>query len=52
MLTENKKQAKQSFKSKYCEMAAPGQVEKLAAIISSEPDSDSEITEVSKEMKD
>ena len=29
-----KKEAKQSFKSKYCEMVAPGQAEKLAAIIS------------------
>ena len=46
------KQAEQSFKSKYCEMVAPGQAEKLAAIISSESDSDSDSTEVSKEMKD
>ena len=45
------KQAKQSFRSKYCGMVAPWQTEKLAAIISSESDSDSE-TEVSKEMKD
>ena len=33
------KQTKQSFKSKNCEMVAPGQAEELAAIISSEPDS-------------
>ena len=33
-------------------MVALGQAEKLAAIISSQSDSDSESTEVSKEMKD
>ena len=33
-------------------MVAPGQAENLAVVTSSESDSDSESTEVSKEMKD
>lgn len=46
------KQAKKSFKLKYCEMVAPGQADKLAEIISSDSESEIDESNISKEMKD
>ena len=46
------KQAKKSFKLKYCEMVTPGQTDKLAQIISSESESELDEPKLSEEMRE
>ena len=46
------KQAKKSFKLKYCEMVAPGQADKFAQIISSESESELDEPKISEAMRE
>ena len=46
------RQAKKSFKLKYCEMVAPGQADKLAQIIPSESESELDEPKLSEEMRE
>ena len=46
------KQAKKSFKLKYCEMVAPGQADKFAQIIPSESESELDEPKISEAMRE